>query len=168
MYRNGHYGLNLILFAPVGGGLLVLRQPELSLLGWALALAFATTPDVDIRLPLVSHRGITHTVWAALLAGLVVGGACYVVGPTTGLFTASAGAIVGGLGAAIGILGHIAGDALTPMGVTPFTPVSNAHYSASLWTADNTFANYGLLATGVFVTSLVLLLALRTVYAVPV
>ncbi|MFC7028372.1 metal-dependent hydrolase [Halomicroarcula sp. GCM10025324] len=168
MYRNGHYGLNLLLYAPVGAALLLLREPLLSMVGWGLAVGLATTPDLDHRLPLVSHRGITHTVWAALAASVVCGGLLYVTAGSIGAYTPVEGAVVGALGATVGILGHVAGDAMTPMGVTPFTPLSKSHYSLQLWTADSTIANYGLLLSGVFVTSLVVLMALRTVYAVPV
>ncbi|MFC7020595.1 MULTISPECIES: metal-dependent hydrolase [Haloarcula] len=168
MYRNGHYGVNLLLYAPLGAGLVVLGEPLLAVVGWMLAVGLATAPDVDHRLPLVSHRGITHTVWAALAVGFACGAALSLSAESVGLFTPTAGALVGAVGGTVGILGHVAGDALTPMGVTPFTPLSTTHYSASLWTADNPFANYGLLVVGVFVTSLVVVVALQTGSAAPV
>jgi inner membrane protein len=49
---------------------------------------------------------------------------------------------------------HLLADALTPMGVRPFAPVSDRTYTLGLTRADNPVANYGLLAAGIAVAGL--------------
>ena len=53
---------------------------------------------------------------------------------------------------ALAILAHLLGDALTPAGVNFLWPVSTRTYTIGLCRADNTIANYGLFAAGVFAT----------------
>lgn len=152
MHREGHVGAALVAYTPLGAAALLADAPGLALLGGVVTVALASLPDTDFRLPFVSHRGITHTVWFALL----VGGCLAAVGwGLAGAFGPPRA--VAGFGFAVGwlvIASHVAADALTPMGVTPLTPLSGRHYTAHLVTADNTVANYLLLAVGVGVAGL--------------
>jgi inner membrane protein len=151
VYRNGHYGVALLVFAPVGVALVSAGAVELAVVVGAGTLWLAMLPDVDHRVPGISHRGPTHTVGFALLVAAVLGGIGFLVGHVVG----SAPATLGAVGAAIGLLSvgaHLIADALTPMGIRPFWPLSNRKFTLSVVTADSTLGNYGLLSAGVFVT----------------
>ena len=94
-------------------------------------------PDIDMDLPPVSHRGPTHTVQFAFVVAAVTGVLGGLLGhAATSQWLLTIGpacylALVGGLT----ISSHIAADALTPMGVTPFG--DDQHYSYDLWNADS-------------------------------
>jgi inner membrane protein len=156
MYRNGHYGAALLAYAPLGAGLLVAGEETLMLAGGAVVLALTPVPDFDQRLPLIEHRGPTHTVAFALLVGLAVGTAGLLVGQSADQSTAVTLGLLGFVVGTLAIVAHLLADAITPSGITPFWPLSDRHYTLSLVTADNTVANYLLLALGVFVTALLL------------
>ncbi|MFB6219587.1 MAG: metal-dependent hydrolase [Halobacteriaceae archaeon] len=146
MYRTGHYGVALLVYAPVGVALLAAGRSDAALVGGALVLALTPLPDYDQRVPAITHRGVTHTVGFALLVGAVVGGAAVLadLGPRAAGF----GFLVGAL--AVGA--HLLADWLTPAGIRPFWPLSGREYSLSVTTAANPVANYLLLALGVLVT----------------
>jgi len=155
MYRTGHWGTALLVYAPVGTALLWGGFEGAALVGGAGVLALARLPDYDQRVPFVSHRGVTHTLAFALAVGAVVGGGGLALAEGIGVTNALA---LGGFGALVGtlsVLSHLLADALTPAGITPFWPLSSANYSLRLARADNTLANYGLFAAGVFVSSAV-------------
>jgi inner membrane protein len=150
MYRTGHYGAALLAYAPIAAVVVSAGFRTLAFLGAAVTLGLATLPDFDHRLPLVSHRGITHTVWFAIVVGGVVGFLGSVVGaslgPTAETIVGTAGFVVG----FVSIASHVAADALTPAGVRPFAPLSSRQFSYSVTTAKNPIANYTLLVVGVF------------------
>ena len=162
MYATGHYGAALLVYAPVGFVLMRL-EPTLALVGGAGVLALATVPDYDLRLPVVKHRGITHTLLFTLAVSALLGAVGWRLGqgsyqPLGGPATTAA------FGFGIGLLGlgsHLLADVLTPMGVAVFWPVSNKRYSLSVARAANPIANWALLALGVFVTAAALLLSTR-------
>ena len=159
MYKTGHYGVALLAYAPLGATLLAAGFEVGALAGGAVVVALSGLPDVDRRVPFVDHRGSTHTIWFALVIGVALGGlGAAVSGTLIGVSSAAAG----GFGFVVGTLAmvsHLLGDVVTPMGVTPFWPVSNAHYTLSLTRADNPIANYLLLAGGLAVTVGVLAVA---------
>lgn len=156
MYRSGHQGVNLLLFAPVFAALALRGHAVLGVVGVAVVFSTASMPDVDIRLPLVSHRGITHTVWAAGALGVAVAIPAYYAGtavassvPGLAVYDPVVlGAYTGGV-VAFSMLGHLVGDLLTPMGIRPFAPLGRS-YSLGLWTADS-IANTALFGLGVVV-----------------
>lgn len=153
MYRQGHVGASLVGYAPIGLVVAAGGTPGLALAGAAATAALSTLPDYDRRVPLVEHRGVTHTVAFALLVGAVLGAAGLVAGQAAGVAVA---AWLGAFGFAVGtgsVLSHVAADALTPAGVRPFWPASSRHYSLSLVRAGNPLANYALLGLGVLVTA---------------
>ncbi|WP_336135605.1 metal-dependent hydrolase [Natronomonas amylolytica] len=150
MYKTGHYGAALLLYAPVGY-LLLSVDPGLAVLGGVGAVAFSRVPDYDLKVPGISHRGVTHTllflvVATAALAGVSVAGAEQF--GTDPLLTGGLGAVVG----VVAIGSHLLADALTPSGVPLLWPASSRRFSVSLATASNPIANYGLLALGVGLT----------------
>jgi inner membrane protein len=159
MYRTGHYGAALLTYAPVGAALLLAGFEAAAVTGGAGVLALARLPDYDLRVPLISHRGPTHTLAFALLVGAVVGG---VLGGLAGTTSPGRAVAVGAFGFLVGFLAvasHLLADALTPAGIELFWPVSSKNYSLSLVGADSTVGNYGLLALGVFVSATTVLLA---------
>ncbi|WP_280588272.1 metal-dependent hydrolase, partial [Halorubrum sp. Boch-26] len=83
MYWRGHVGIALLAYAPVAGGMRALGEPGLAALGAAVAVAFATLPDLDHRLP-VAHRGPTHTVAFAIAAGALAAPAAALALPAGG------------------------------------------------------------------------------------
>lgn len=160
MYRTGHYGAALLVYAPVGA-LAFLASPSLAVLGGAGVLLLATLPDADLRVPLVSHRGPTHTVLFLLAVAGALGAAGWVLAartaPATRTTVAGYAAVVG----ALGIGSHLLADALTPAGIEPFWPVSSRNYSVHVARASNPLANWTLLALGVFATAGALALVTR-------
>ena len=153
MHKKGHHGAALTAYAPVGMGALTLGFDVAAVGGGLVAVGLAMLPDVDMNLPNVAHRGPTHTVHFALGVGIVAG----VVGAVLGRAAASQWLLTVGSGLYLALVGcltigsHIAADALTPMGVTPFG--DDRHYSYDLWNADSVLGNYGLLALGIVLAS---------------
>lgn len=166
MYRTGHFGVAMLVYAPVGAALLSLGFDDAALVGGAVTVALSTVPDVDHSLPFVEHRGATHTVWFALFVGGIVGAVSAALLPSAGGdFGSTAGTRLvldainsltpvmqlGAFGFLVGVLAvlsHLLGDVLTPKGITPFWPVSRAHYTVSVCRADNETANRALLTAG--------------------
>lgn len=146
MYRTGHYGVALLVYAPLGATLLVAGRPGLAVAGGTVALLVTPIPDYDRRVGL-THRGSTHTIAFAVLVGSAVGGATTALG-----FGAVRVGLLAGAGT-LGTLAHLLADWLTPAGVRPFWPLSDREYSLELTTAANPAANYLLLALGVAVTA---------------
>jgi len=155
MYAAGHYGVSLLAYAPVGAALVSGGRPDLAVVGGIVVCWLATLPDVDHRLPLIEHRGVTHTAPFALAVGAVVGAAAYAAATAAPdlLGTPREAGLFGAFVGAYGILAHLLGDVVTPSGVPLLWPLSGRDYSLSLWTAKNRVANYGLFALGVFATA---------------
>ena len=149
MHRKGHIGASLVVYAPFGFALAALASIEAGAIVAAAVASTAMIPDLDISVPFVKHRGITHTVWFALFIGLLLAGVVAVlpleeVGVShfvlVPLFF-----VVGTLA----ILGHLLGDIITPQGLHPFAPVTDSHYSLALCNAKNPVANYSFLTLGI-------------------
>lgn len=143
------------MYAPVGY-LLVGDRPLLAILGGVVVLSLASLPDIDHRLPVVSHRGVTHSLLFAAgvgavgwVAGSLLGGLG--IAPVTLAGTTMSAAVFLGFLGAYGVLAHLAGDVITPAGVPLFWPAPTT-LSLSVVGADSTVANYGLLAAGVVAT----------------
>lgn len=157
MYQFGHYGIALLVYAPVGAALLARGHLLAAYLGGALMVATATLPDCDHRLPLVDHRGPTHSFAFALLVGGLFGAAGAVVDP---VLRPAVGVDLRAFGFALGtlsVLAHLLGDVLTPMGIRPFWPVSRRRFSLDVTPAKNPLANWTLFALGVFATAVAVL-----------
>jgi inner membrane protein len=162
VYRRGHWGVSLLVFAPVGLALVALGRPALAVVGGGAMLWLSTLPDVDHRLPGVAHRGPTHTLVFALLVGAAGAGVGLALAPALGGDRPTLVAVGFGFGiGTLGILSHLLADALTPAGVPVLWPLSGRDFSVSLTRADNTLANYLLLAVGVCATAVAGVVALR-------
>lgn len=148
MYCKGHYGVSLLVFAPVGGALVAAGRPGLALVTGGAMVSLATLPDVDTRIPGMTHRGATHTLAFTALVGVVLGFVCAFVAARTPFGHVVGGAYGFGLGV-LAVGAHLLGDLLTPAGVAPFWPLSGRRYSLSVTTAADPLWNYALLAAGV-------------------
>lgn len=170
MYRAGHLGASLLVWAPAAVALVRAGAPALALLGAGVMVALSTLPDYDHDLPLIDHRGSTHTLAFALVVGAVVGALGWAVGSTgagsalglvpRALTDADPALVLGGFGLAVGTLGilaHLLADALTPSGVPLLWPLSGRRYTVGVCRADNAVANYGLLALGAAAVALAVL-----------
>jgi inner membrane protein len=149
MYRTGHYGAALLAYAPLGFLCLATGRPTLAAVGAVLSLGLSMVPDWDHWLPIVSHRGVTHTVWFALFVGSLLGAAGWRLGRHVGF---AARPHLGAFGLAVGsvaILAHVFADALTPMGVRPFAPLCEDTISLRVMRAGNPVGNGLLLVLGV-------------------
>jgi inner membrane protein len=159
VYRRGHWGVSLLVFAPVGFALLLFDRPVLAVGGGVAMLWLSTLPDVDHRVPGVAHRGPTHTLAFAVAVGVVGAGAGAALAPTA---SDRATLVAFGFGVgALGVLAHLLADALTPAGVPLLWPLSSRRRSAALTRADSTVANLLLFALGVCVTVAAAVLAIR-------
>ena len=147
MHREGHYGVALLLYTPVAAIFLNLGLDWYALGGVVILLATATLPDIDLRIPFIQHRGITHTVWFAAFVGLVVTSTLEFAAVPLGDPRFPAATFCGAV-TTYSILTHIAGDALTPMGIRPFAPLLQTSYSARLFYSSSKPANYGFLVAG--------------------
>lgn len=150
MYRTGHYGAALLVYAPVGFALSAV-DPALAVLCGVGAVALSRLPDYDLMVPFVDHRGITHTVVFLLVVASLLAGAGWAFADAFGtppVPTAAVGAIAG----TVAVGSHLLADALTPAGVPLLWPLSKKRYTLSVARASNPIANYGLLAAGVGLT----------------
>lgn len=150
MYKTGHYGMALVVYAPIGAAIVSI-DPGLAILGGVGTVGLARLPDYDHRVPLIAHRGITHTL-AFLLATVV---ALAAVGWLLGGSLGTTAPRLAALGAVVGVAAvgsHLLADVLTPAGAPLLWPISARRFSVDLTTASNPLANYGLLAVGVAVT----------------
>ena len=151
MYRPGHYGVSLVVFAPFGFALVVAGNPGLAAVTGGVMLWLAMLPDIDLRIPGLRHRGPTHTLVFALVVGTAF--AClgvvipHELDPVVQLGLGVFGFVVG----VLSVLAHLAADLLTPAGVQLLWPVSQRRYTLGLVRADSPIANYALLVTGVVV-----------------
>jgi len=142
MYQVGHYGGALAAYAPLGTIVALGGYGEIAIVGGLVCVALSTVPDYDHRLPLIEHRGPTHTILFALLVGA---GLAALTAALVDAGVVSFAFLVG----FVSIASHLLADALTPMGIRPLWPVSRRRYSLSVTTAANPIANYGLLGLGV-------------------
>lgn len=149
MYPPGHVGITLVLYAPVAAVLVAADRDEEMVAGLVVVVAFALLPDIDAPLPGVAHRGVTHSLLAAAYFGIVAG---VLAGASAPSAVDRAGRTAfGSLLGSLGVVSHLLGDVITPMGVRPFFPASRQVYTLDLVRASNPGANLAMLAVGVAV-----------------
>lgn len=149
---TGHVGAALAAYSPIAFVSLVADAPGLAMVGTLVTVALASLPDADHHVPLVAHRGYSHTVWFALIVGAgcaaAFAGGVSLLGLTIGRLDPLD---LGAFGFAVGtvvVLSHVVADALTPMGVAPFSPLRRKRYSLGVTAAANPVANLLLLLLG--------------------
>lgn len=157
MHRHGHHGVALLGYAPT----IPLFGPEhrwLALLGLPVVLFASRLPDIDQRVPIVPHRGPTHTVWFAVLLGLGTWTVFRAALPGSALLVQLG--IPGTI--AFGVISHLAADAFTSTGVRPFWPFWDRLIALGVCRASDPVANWLLLLGGLVAMALVL-----TGYSIP-
>lgn len=142
MQRWGHIGAALAAYAPVAFVATALGLDDLAVVGALAAAALSMLPDVDLRLPLVAHRGPTHTVWFALAVAGVGGYVGWTAGAPAGEAATAGLAAFGATVAGLAVASHVAVDALTPMGVKPLWPLSDRRVSYNLTRSTNPLSNW--------------------------
>lgn len=166
MYRDGHAGFNALLYAPFVLPVTAAYSLETALWGAVIALAAANLPDIDQNVERIDHRGPTHTVWFALLFGFVAGVGTVLVARSG--FGSGGGFSFGFAVGTCGILAHLAGDIVTPMGISPFAPVSRVHVTLEWFKSKNGRINRAFLVVGSVALVASLLSAAAQPVAVPI
>lgn len=149
MYAPGHVGIALLVFAPLGIFLLATDRLRLAASGAVLSVLAATLPDLDLYVAALSHRGLSHTLVFAILAGAALGAVSS--WSLAGWLSRRSAVRMGlwvWLTTALSVGSHLLGDVITPMGISPFLPVSDAHLTLSLVYARNPSVNAALLFAG--------------------
>lgn len=169
MNRSGHKGIALLVYAPVVYLLPVDDFPMLALWGLVLMLGLSSLPDIDQKISRLPHRGPTHTLLFAVTVGAVLGAVAMVVGgmfitnvlyrllavlpaAIATLITENFAFIAERYGgnslgiftfviAVLGIVSHLLGDVLTPMGIRPLWPLTKIKFSFGLRHANNRWSN---------------------------
>lgn len=149
MHREGHLGMALAVYAPIGFIATLIGGLQMAFFGGIVAAGLAMLPDIDMRIPLVKHRGITHTIWFAVLVGLLVGLFAVAIGSDGGPLIALGIGAFGFLVGTVSICSHLLADALTPAGIRPYWPRNDVHYTFDVARASNPIANYLLLVFGI-------------------
>lgn len=157
MYRTGHYGTALLVYAPMAFLLQAAGFETLAAIGGATVVGGAMVPDVDQRLPFVSHRGLTHTIWFALLVGFAFGTVGWIAGEAFGPQGRAGLAAFGFFVGALTIGAHLLADALTPMGIRPFAPFGTGSCTLGITRAGNPIGNAALLVLGVLLAGVAVL-----------
>ena len=166
MNRSGHWGLAMLWYSPVVFGALStdLRTFPLVIAGTVLVSGLCMLPDLDQRLPLVKHRGITHTIWFALLVGVILGGSAFLMVNIAGHsafgqwipservlgspLAITVGWFFGGTGVLV-VISHLFGDWLTKMGIRPYSPIWRHKHRLGITHADSWIWNSVLYVIGV-------------------
>ncbi|WP_079977578.1 DUF7282 domain-containing protein [Halococcus sediminicola] len=80
MNRQGHTGMALLAFAPLA--YLLASDGKLLLAGvcWLGIQAVEPLPDRDFKIPGLNHRGVSHSLLAVLVVGVVLGGIGWLLG----------------------------------------------------------------------------------------
>lgn len=156
MYRQGHIGISLILYLPLAYHLI--HSGNLLLTGFGVIAMLATTmlPDIDHQIPMLPHRGVTHSVWFAGGVGYAVYRICTDLLAIIQVATSESAAVFLGTMAGYGIISHLVADALTPMGVQPLTPFLSARWTFNLAQSSNALVNKSLLIAGLLLSAGVL------------
>ena len=98
----------------------VYRRTRLERRVWPVRL-LGTVARLPLRfLILLGHRGLTHSLFASVLAGIVCWAAVSLVAPGV--------AVAAGVGLALGYGAHVAADACTPSGVALWAPLSRRRH----------------------------------------
>ncbi|GKZ16361.1 metal-dependent hydrolase [Haladaptatus sp. T7] len=144
----GHLGIVLSVFGFVVFGLVARDETRAAKIVVVTALPMGLAPDIDLRITQLAHRGLTHTIWAAFLAGGVLALVAFRFEPLTlaGKGEETFYGFVTGFG---GICCHLAGDVITPMGIKPLYPLLEKPHTFDLVYASNQSANLALLVFGV-------------------
>jgi inner membrane protein len=142
MLRNGHLGLALLVLSllgvPFGFG------PDNCMICIIIVgAALSSLPDIDIKTGMIHHRGITHTLLFALIAGICAG-------IIFGYFSGFIWGIIGFISGFSGVVLHLLGDIMTFHKFRPLYPFNNREIGYGFFPANSESANNGFLMLGSF------------------
>ncbi len=143
MHKKGHIGINALLYSPIAFALSYYGYIQYAIAGGILIWFFSGIPDIDQKIPNVTHRGpVTHSVFSAIGASILTTAPLFTItqNTTTLLFAAGISAFI--------ILGHMIGDVITPAGIKPFAPYKDYEANIVVCKAKNPIANLGFFAFG--------------------
>jgi len=158
MYPPGHIGLTAGLFAPVVYWLRVTGRDRTARDCLSVGVVLSVLPDADAVVPGLVHRGVTHTLLAAVVAGVVIALALRRTGVAPVGLRAEHAATHYLVGAG-GVVSHLLGDIITPMGIQPLYPLWGTPVTFDVVSAGSPAANTALVLTGT--------LALACAYSAP-
>jgi membrane-bound metal-dependent hydrolase YbcI (DUF457 family) len=72
MYRLGHTGIALLVLAPLTYVLVEAHRPLLALVTALGVIGVEPLPDADFKVPFLRHRGVSHSLLAAVVVGGVI------------------------------------------------------------------------------------------------
>ena len=148
MYLLGHLGVLFALYA-AGRAASLFDATRTGTPFLALCALLVMSPDADLLVPELAHRGPTHTVWFALALGGVAAGGLTALRPARADVRLSLpAASFGFLAGSFAVVAHLVGDALTPMGIRPLAPLASETWTLSLFLAADPTANRALLLSG--------------------
>jgi len=144
MYSEGHAGLTLalssLLMIPFGDR----YETTLFII---VATLLASLPDIDLSLQRkgypIHHRGATHSIFAAVICGVISAVVLYYLYRTWVYF------LIGFGSGFIGIVSHLLGDILTYMAFNPLWPFRDYEISLGIVAASNQQANNIMMIIGV-------------------
>jgi len=146
MMGEGHFGLTLIALSLIG--LPFGLGPDYSMVMIIIiGVALSSLPDIDLRTDKVHHRGITHSLLFAIIAGLIVG---TIFGYLSGFIWG----IIGFIGGFCGIILHLLGDVFTFHKFRPLYPFDaiifkrKIYLGFGLFYANNKSVNSGFFILG--------------------
>ncbi|SNR49788.1 inner membrane protein [Halorubrum vacuolatum] len=140
----------LILYAPVLVVLLWMELYVFALLGLVLGMGLVMLPDKDQGIPLLPHRGFTHTIWFASLVGLGMALVGMILAPILIWIGVDVQIVVLFLGfvGVFSIVAHLFADAITPAGIRPYQPLSQRRHSGRI-SANSFLGNWVLWLLGI-------------------
>jgi inner membrane protein len=126
MYKPGHVGMSLIFLSPITFILNSINRPILSVITIITTIFLTTQPDIDLKLPVVKHRGLTHTIYFAILLGLI---ASFIFRKSHSLFldqivtntSTMSITLLGFLVGFLAVISHLMADVITITGIQPFS-----------------------------------------------
>ena len=126
--------------------MLLLPYSENGLIVIVLSASLSALPDLDLKwqrqgIP-IQHRGPTHSILAAIVAGVVFG-AFFWYAYDTFIWT-----VMGFTSGFMGVVSHLIGDAFTHHAFKPLWPFNDREIALHWTNASNKAANEGLATLG--------------------
>jgi len=135
MLHEGHAGLTPLILSPI---FFLLNLKDFNSVATLIfATGFSVLPDIDLRLE-IDHRKYTHNILFAVIASIAFGF----------IFNYAGMWLVGFVGAFLGVLSHLMGDALTYEAFNPLRPFRDFEIALRLFKANDSGANKGMLTLG--------------------
>lgn len=160
MHKRGHVGMTAILYSPIAYTLAYYNYTMYAIAGLIAIWFFAGLPDIDMKLPKVTHRGpVTHSVFSSIGMTILTGTLLTLISHTYTISTLTNQTILF-ISLLMGFifLAHLAGDIITYSGIAPLAPIKNTNITLNLCGADSIIFNWLFFLTGIILTLLAIAL----------